>query len=164
MTNQELLPCDYTKKPVTIQAIKWDGKNTMEVLQFMGQTVDLTHPVAADKFYDFCQFSIKDGLNIATLEDGNDNRANHVATVGDYIVKGIAGEFYPCKPDIFKATYSEGSHQSARHDREVAAKALDEFAFSVGPFSYYKCKDEGSALVRTRTLLRNEAARIRAGE
>lgn len=43
-------------------------------------------------------------LVIATLEDGN-STARHVASKGDYIIKGIAGEFYPCKPDIFKATY-----------------------------------------------------------
>lgn len=36
---------------------------------------------------------------IRTLE------GNHLASLGDYIIKGVAGEFYPCKPDIFEATY-----------------------------------------------------------
>ena len=47
------------------------------------------------------------GLDIPTLEDGEDRRAKHVASLGDYIIKGIQGELYPCKPDIFKATYEE---------------------------------------------------------
>jgi len=38
---------------------------------------------------------------IPTLE------GNHIASVGDYIIKGIAGEFYPCKPDIFEKSYDE---------------------------------------------------------
>ena len=43
-------------------------------------------------------------LVIATLEDG-ESIARHVASVGDFIIKGVAGEFYPCKPDIFDKTY-----------------------------------------------------------
>ena len=44
------------------------------------------------------------GLVVKTLEDGN-NEAKHVADVGDWIIRGIKGELYPCKPDIFAATY-----------------------------------------------------------
>ena len=40
-------------------------------------------------------------LFIKTLE------GNHLASVGDYIIKGVQGEFYPCKPDIFEQTYEE---------------------------------------------------------
>ncbi|XAI95119.1 hypothetical protein [Microcystis phage Mwe-JY13] len=43
--------------------------------------------------------------DIVTLEDGSDGRAVHVAQAGDWIIKGVKGEFYPCKPDIFAATY-----------------------------------------------------------
>jgi hypothetical protein len=39
------------------------------------------------------------GLIIKTLE------GEHIATIGDYIIKGVSGEFYPCKPDIFEQTY-----------------------------------------------------------
>lgn len=45
------------------------------------------------------------GLEVRTLEDGSDGRAKHVADVGDWIIRGVAGELYPCKPDIFAATY-----------------------------------------------------------
>ena len=44
-------------------------------------------------------------MTIETLEDGKDKRAKHVASIGDYIIKGVKGEFYPCKPDIFEMTY-----------------------------------------------------------
>ena len=40
-------------------------------------------------------------MKIKTLE------GDMIASEGDYIIKGISGEFYPCKPDIFKATYEE---------------------------------------------------------
>ena len=43
--------------------------------------------------------------DIITLEDGDDGRAKHVATEGDWIIKGVQGEFYACKPDIFQSTY-----------------------------------------------------------
>ncbi|MFA5158721.1 MAG: hypothetical protein WC451_06085 [Patescibacteria group bacterium] len=41
----------------------------------------------------------KCGIIIPTLE------GDHLAEIGDWIIKGVAGEFYPCKPDIFEATY-----------------------------------------------------------
>lgn len=42
---------------------------------------------------------------ICTLEDGNELHVKHIATEGDWIIKGVAGEFYACKPDIFEQTY-----------------------------------------------------------
>ena len=46
-------------------------------------------------------------LIIPTLEDGKFIKAKHVATEGDYVIKGIRGEFYFCKEDIFNETYEE---------------------------------------------------------
>jgi len=43
--------------------------------------------------------SKKEGLKIFTLE------GTHMASIRDYIIKGVAGEVYPCKPDIFEKTY-----------------------------------------------------------
>lgn len=75
----------FRKKPVVIEAVKWTGNNVNQVMDFMewrnASYDDLT------------------GLIIHTLE------GNHYATVGDWIIKGVKGEFYPCKPDIFDATY-----------------------------------------------------------
>jgi len=75
----------YRKKPVVIEAVQWNGENVSEVLDFMNWR-NASHDERA-------------GLVIHTLE------GNHQATPGDFIIKGVKGEFYPCKPDIFAATY-----------------------------------------------------------
>ena len=77
----------YTKKPVTIDAIIWNGENIDEIANFMNWR-NFEH----DK---------RNGLIIRTLE------GSHNASIGDYIIKGVKGEFYPCKPDIFLMTYDE---------------------------------------------------------
>ncbi|WP_446898624.1 hypothetical protein ACSVC9_01485 [Clostridium sp. LBM24168] len=74
----------YRKKPVVIEAIQWTGKNIDEIAGFMSNGT----------------YYYKDNkLIIITLE------GNHIASINDYIIKGVNGEFYPCKPDIFKKTY-----------------------------------------------------------
>ena len=75
----------YKKKPVIIEAIQWNGENLFEIQRFMRSTVVANGLV----------------LIIPTLE------ANMHASLNDYIIKGINGEFYPCKPDIFANTYEE---------------------------------------------------------
>jgi hypothetical protein len=97
----------FRKKPVIIDAIQWDGRNTVQVLEFMGEKPDLSTEIARDKFYLFEIDAASKGLGVTTLEDCDDLRANHVASVGDYIIKGAFGEFYPCKPEIFLLTYEE---------------------------------------------------------
>jgi len=82
----------FTKKPVVIKAIKWDGKNTEEIESFIGKKVK------KQMSFDNKKVSI---LLIPTLE------SPHEANIGDYIIKGVKGEFYPCKPDIFEETYEE---------------------------------------------------------
>lgn len=90
----------YVNKPVEIEAIQWDGKNLKEVLSFTGK-----HP-NFDKWFnsfdEYQEYVESDGFvfKVFTL-DGVMN-----ASVGDYIVRGVKGEYYPCKPDIFKATYN----------------------------------------------------------
>lgn len=91
----------YRKKPVVIEAIQWDGKNTREVLQFMGDKVELTCAKAEDSFDSWCESILKNGWEITTLEGG------HTASLNDFIIKGVKGEFYPCKPDIFEMTYDK---------------------------------------------------------
>lgn len=50
-------------------------------------------------------FLARGELEIVTLEDGVNLKAAHIATELDYIIKGVHGEFYACKPDIFEKTY-----------------------------------------------------------
>jgi len=85
----------YRKKPVVIEAVQWTGNNLREVIDFTG-----LHP-SANKWTweEYAAVVEAEGLKIFTLEGRMD------ASVGDYIIKGVKGEFYPCKPDIFAATY-----------------------------------------------------------
>lgn len=78
----------FRKKPVSVAAIKWTGDNVLEVKEFFGKD--------ADKCSSLGQSS---NLIIETLE------GNHIALPGDFIIRGIKGEYYPCKPDIFEKTY-----------------------------------------------------------
>lgn len=73
----------YRKKPVVVDVVRYNGKNKVEIQLFMNMYLDETSR----------------GLKIPTLE------GDVFASVGDYIIKGVEGEFYPCKPDIFEKTY-----------------------------------------------------------
>lgn len=96
----------YRKKPVIIEAIQWTGKNIDVIKKFVGVSAKFHYYVATENMYAVYETppSVKDytvSLTINTLE--GDMQAN----VGDYIIKGVNGEFYPCKPDIFEKTYDK---------------------------------------------------------
>ena len=76
----------YVKKPIVIEAIQYTGENTEDVVNFI---TDRHCTILNDK-----------RILINTLE------GNIEASPNDYIIKGVQGEFYPCKPDIFKSTYN----------------------------------------------------------
>ena len=80
----------FRKKPVVIEAVQWSGKNSAEIEAFVG---------SPQRWETWKQFEEWSEIRIPTLE------GTMVATKGDWIVKGVKGEFYPCKPDIFEATY-----------------------------------------------------------
>ncbi len=75
---------EATKKPVTVEAILWTGENHNDVYDFADGVAGING---------------NGDMSITTLE------GEMKASVGDYIIKGVKGEFYPCKPDIFKSTY-----------------------------------------------------------
>ena len=77
----------FRKKPVVIESIQFDGENATEAAKFCG--VMCSGPDVTPVTF----------LDIHTLE------GVMRADIGDWIIKGIKGEFYPCKPDIFAATY-----------------------------------------------------------
>lgn len=79
----------YRKKPVVIEAIQWTGT----AISFE----EITSTFAGMKWSPGEMGSYS--FFIETSE------GNHLASKGDYIIKGVAGEFYPCKPEIFNATY-----------------------------------------------------------
>lgn len=86
----------YTKKPVTIDAMQFDGKNFDEVIEFTEHKAEKRHCNNLDTN------KTTQVIVIPTLE------GDMMARPGDYIIRGINGEYYPCKPDIFAKTYVEG--------------------------------------------------------
>ena len=74
----------YRKLPVVIEAVEF--KNTADLHEFCGDC--FMEPVDGEPY-------------IRTLE------GDHICTKGDFVIKGVHGEFYPCKPDIFWKTYEE---------------------------------------------------------
>ena len=92
----------YRKKPVVIEAFQYDG-------DFITQDGNYYVPIWAQEAIDngtmFFNSLDSDSppceLFINTLE------GVHHVSVDDYVIQGISGELYPCKPDIFKATYEE---------------------------------------------------------
>ena len=93
----------YRKKPVEIEAVEWTGKNEREMYEFLTVKIDTIPTLEEDTFrIDLVNGGCQVGnLIIKTLE--GDHRAN----IGDYVIKGVKGEYYPCKPDIFKMTYEK---------------------------------------------------------
>ena len=90
----------FTKKPVTIAAIQWTGKNLREVITFTDGPPDTRTTHAGMAWEAYTDLVARDGLKIYTLE------GKMLANPGDWIIRGVKGEYYPCKPDIFEATYS----------------------------------------------------------
>lgn len=78
----------YRKKPIVIEAVQWKGDNLAEILD-----MDAERKVIKNK--------LSDALTIETLE------GDHEAKKFDWIIKGVNGELYPCKPDIFEKTYEK---------------------------------------------------------
>lgn len=88
----------YRKKPVVIDAFQIHPND--------GLTRDLPPSWLISALMSGGVVMLPDGgAEVRTLEDGADGRAKHVADVGDWIIRGVKGEMYPCKPDIFAATY-----------------------------------------------------------
>jgi hypothetical protein len=77
----------FRKKPVVIEAMQYTGRNCIECIRFMGGP------------WENLELHNTDQPVIHTLEE------TLTASAGDWIIKGVMGEFYPCKPDIFEATY-----------------------------------------------------------
>lgn len=86
----------FQKKPIINEAIQWTGNNLREIINFTG-----LHPSAQKQWTweEYEDVVRREGLKIFTLE------GPLMASVGDYIMRGVKGEFYPIKPDILAETY-----------------------------------------------------------
>lgn len=107
MTEEHKAPvaASYRKKPVVIQAIQWTGKNLRGVISFTDGPPETRSHHAGMMWEQYEALVAREGLRIFTREDGPESQVKHYASVGDYIIRGVQGEFYACKPDIFSATY-----------------------------------------------------------
>lgn len=85
----------YKTKPCEIEALQWTGENHEEMFDFFTEQkeeIDIENILLG-------LTSLEGALIVKTLE------GNMTASVGDYIIKGLRGEFYPCKPDVFEKKY-----------------------------------------------------------
>lgn len=80
----------YRKKPVVIEAVQWPGYLTDEIENFVGKNLvaEQREGIGAVGYF------------ITTLEGHS-----YILSKSDYIIKGVRGEFYPCRSDIFEQTY-----------------------------------------------------------
>lgn len=97
---------NFVKKPVVVSAIQWTGENLKEVMAFTG-----AHPRFHEWFSSWDEYvkCVNDSggiFKIFTLE------GTMKASPGDWIIRGVKGEFYPCKPDIFESTYARTQSNS----------------------------------------------------
>ena len=113
----------YKKKPIVVEAMQYTGDNLLEVMKFC----------KAIRFIDY--------LYIATLE------GNMRVNIGDYVIKGVRGEFYPCKPDIFKETY------------ETVSMVSDTDRTTVPMSEYRKLENKNKKLRNTINRLKRELER-----
>lgn len=116
-------PTMWRKKPVEIEAKQWDG----------GEFDTVTGP-----WRDFLTardvgnvYAAGDNLCIETLE------GKMIASPGDWIIRGVKGEIYPCKPDIFAATYEPASSPSSLSAAREMGRALEMACDSIVALGTY---------------------------
>ena len=90
----------YIKKPVEIQAVQWTGDNIEEIKEFHSLS---DNPNAI--------YRVNNEILISTLE------GDMLASIGDFIIRGEKGEYYPCNSDIFEATYEEVKKEDKFNER-----------------------------------------------
>lgn len=95
-------PQKFRKKPVVIDAARvpmWERRKN--AIEFVDKAIALAEWCGGTPHLMDPPEGIQRGIHISTLE------GTMVASPGDWIIRGVQGEFYPCKPDIFEATYEE---------------------------------------------------------
>lgn len=97
----------YRKKPVVVSAVQFDGNY---------RCLDIFSINEVKDFIMGLDYKGNDCIKIPTLE------GLMTAYIGDYIIRGVKGEYYPCKPDIFEATYekvTDGTDYNMRSEEEI---------------------------------------------
>ena len=109
----------YRKKPVVIDAVQYIGTNREEVEAFVGKKLDCE--LESETAYEAGQGPPIFSLIIETLE------GNHKAMPNDYIIRGVKGEYYPCKPDVFDLTYEKAEDNTKQLEVEDSVQKMKEF-------------------------------------
>ena len=116
----------YRKKPVEIEAIQLKIHNLHEVAKWcdadLGYIFGSTEP---------------DALDIHTLE------GTMAAHIGDYIIRGVQGEFYPCKPDIFAATYEVPTSNETAADEHHSVQELYDYRMAYNSLLFNQWARDG---------------------
>lgn len=151
----------YTKRPVTIEAIQWDGTQSgaTPIIDWI-----LDHDHSADYWApgEWDHEANAAYINITTLE------GNMIASRDDWIIRGVQGEFYPCKDAIFRETYEPtAEHQEPPNadgptDAEVRAAAEESeyherWGFDENGFPHCEC---GASLVESEHDLGDVPSRM----
>lgn len=89
----------YRKKPVVIDAVQWDGNKLSEVTEWTSEALNkhMKNEGAMIRYGHEVHINTMEGIMIASP--------------GDFIIQGVKGEIYPCKPDIFALTYVPAYHE-----------------------------------------------------
>lgn len=114
----------YRKKPVVIKAIQLREDNIKKVYEFIhgAGSIKTDSRIAEDRWQDYENIVRQEGLRLKTLESDGETQ---VADIGDWIIKGVEGEYYPCKPQIFEKTYELAVNGSGKAKAsEVRVNAL----------------------------------------
>lgn len=102
----------YMKKPVVIEAIQWTKENDVELEHWLSKEKSVELEIDDHLYVAGVGAPYISKIQIKTLEGTME------ASYSDYIIKGINGEIYPCKPDIFEKTYEQSKKYLKWEDLE----------------------------------------------
>ena len=120
----------YRKKPVTIEAMQLTRHNACEIAEWGGENVFVVYIVGE-------RFDHEKAINIRTLEGVME------ANPGDYIIKGVQGEFYPCKPDNFAATYEVPTNNETAADEHHSVQELYDYRMAYNSLLFNQWARDG---------------------
>ena len=92
----------FRKKPVVVEAVRWTGLNVRDITAFCKPLVELNADGGEPALYFVGRSRVEPHKNVVRIRTPE---GVMTADAGDWVIRGVKGEFYPCKPDIFAATY-----------------------------------------------------------
>ena len=107
----------YRKKPVVVEAVQWTGLNLEEIKEFVGGALIY---IINDTAWEVEKGRPRVYMKIRTLEGEME------VSEKDFLIKGVNGEFYPCKPDIFQKTYVPEDKRQTIYDPDRVVELLEK--------------------------------------